>query len=79
MKSKTRSASEAARELGSIKTEKKSATSAANIAGANPLKPLADIPCTCGGGDSKKRSDHRGTCPKYRAIYYREKRNLPLD
>jgi hypothetical protein len=71
--------SEAARALGSIKTPKKSASSRQNIAGANPLKPLADIPCTCGGGESKVRADHRGTCAKWRAIRYREMRDLPLD
>ncbi len=70
--------SEAARALGSIKTAKKSASSRQNIAGANPLKALSEIPCNCEGGASTRRNDHRGTCPKYRAIRYREMRGLTL-
>jgi len=71
--------SEAARALGSIKTAKKSASSARNIAGVNPLKPLSAIPCTCDGGESKVRADHRGTCARWRAIRYREMRGLPIE
>jgi hypothetical protein len=71
--------SDAGRALGSIKTPKKAASSAANIAKANPLKSLAEIACKCDGGASNVRSDHRGHCPKYRAIRYRELKGLPLE
>jgi hypothetical protein len=71
--------SEAARLLGSIKTPKKTASSRRNVVKANPLKLLAEIPCNCAGGESKARKDHKGTCPKYRAIRYREMRGLPLS
>lgn len=78
MKNNAQSPSEAARALGSIKTAKKSESSRRNIAGANPPKPLAEIRCNCEGGASNQRGDHLGTCPKYRAIRYRERKGLPL-
>ena len=78
MKAKTSDPSAAARALGSIKTPKKTEASRRNIAGANPLKPLSEIACNCDGGASNRRADHRGTCPKYRAIRYREMRSIPI-
>jgi hypothetical protein len=76
--------SDAGRALGSIKTPKKTASSSENVKRATEArkaqrKTLKEIPCTCGGGDSVVRSDHAGTCPKWRAIHYREKKGLPLD
>ena len=65
-----------ARYLGSIKTPKKAAISAANgKLGGRPLKSLADIPCDCGG----EGLDHKSTCPRGRTIRRRRKEGLPLE
>ena len=76
--------SEAARALGSIRTAKKAASSSANLKRAHierqaQRRRLAEIPCTCSGGDSTNRRDHVGTCARYHAIRYRENRGLPLE
>lgn len=78
------SPSEAAAALGSIKTPRKSASSSANaqIAAAArraTRKPLSEIECTCGKGMTLDKKDHAGTCPRYQAIYYRERKGLPLE
>lgn len=58
--------------VGSIKTPKKSAASAANgKKGGRPIKPLAAIPCTCGRGDTLE--GHPTTCPRGLAIRRRMK------
>ena len=58
--------------VGSIKSPKKSAASAVNgRLGGRPLKPLTDIPCTCGRGDTLE--GHPTTCPRGLAIRRREK------
>jgi hypothetical protein len=80
----TVSASDAARALGSIKTARKSKSSAQNVKRAHDArsaqrKKLSDIPCTCSGGDSTTRTDHAGTCARYHAIRYREMRGLPME
>jgi hypothetical protein len=69
------STAEAAKTLGSIKTEKKAASSRENgRRGGRRIKPLAEIPCTCGGSDL----EHRSTCPRGKRIYVRRKTGLPL-
>jgi hypothetical protein len=78
------SPSEAAGALGSIRTERKSASSTQNIKHAQDARKakrlkLADVPCTCGKGWSLNRIEHAGTCKLYQAIYYRERKSLPLD
>jgi len=69
---------EAARLLGSIRSEKKAEAARRNGAlsnGRRPLKPLSEVRCTCGAGDSL---EHKGTCPRYKRIFYRRQKGLPL-
>ncbi len=80
MDSEAKKIREAMAIIGARKSEKKTAAALANGAATRwPRKPLAEIVCTCEGGASVKRADHRGTCAKWRAIRYREMRDLPLD
>lgn len=66
---------EYAREIGSIKTEKKAAASRENgKKGGGKLKPLESLPCNCDG----EGLNHRSTCRRGIAIRYRRKRGLPL-
>ena len=68
-------ASEAARALGSIRTEKKAAASRENgKLGRRPLKPLDTIACNCGG----EGLNHKSTCPRGRRIRQRKRTGLPL-
>lgn len=63
--------------IGSIKTPKKAASSAANgRLGGRPNKALADFPCTCGNGDALE--GHPTTCPRGRAIRRRQGKGQPL-
>ena len=76
-------ASDAASLLGSIKTPRKTAASVLNVRKAQAgrqakRKALADISCDCGAGSSVNNQDHKGTCPRYHAIRYRESKGLPL-
>ena len=65
---------EAARTLGSIRTEKKAAASRENgKKGGAVMKRLEDIPCICGEG-----VEHKSTCRRGQAIKYRTKKGLPL-
>jgi len=58
--------------IGSIKTPKKAAASAANgIKGGRPQKPLSEIPCTCGRGETLE--GHPTSCPRGLAIRRRAK------
>ena len=67
---------EAAKALGSIKTEKKAATSRENgKLGGRPMKALADIPCNCGG----EGLEHRSTCPRGRTIRQRQRKGLTVS
>ena len=69
------SPAEAARALGSIRTEKKARASRENgKKGGTQIKRLADIPCTCGG----EGLEHRSTCPRGIRIRVRRKKGLPL-
>jgi len=66
---------EFAQSLGSIRTEKKAASSRENgKQGGRPLKRLLDIVCNCDGEDLK----HLSTCPRGRTIRQRKKKGLPL-
>lgn len=69
-------ASAAGRALGSIKTPKKAEASRrnglmANGAGGRPLKPLAEIPCSCGAGEELE--GHKTYCLRGQAIRRRQK------
>lgn len=77
------SISEAARKMGSVKSEAKAKASRENATRPRPnarkprpnaLKKLADIKCTCSGSGL----DHRSYCPRGRAIRYRQARDLPM-
>lgn len=72
---------EAARLLGSARTERKRITSAQNIEKAQrtgrPILPLAAFACTCGHSDSLE--GHPTTCPRGRAIRRRRKAGKPLQ
>jgi hypothetical protein len=62
--------------LGRATSERKKMTSADNgKLGGRPLKPLKKIACNCGG----KGHDHKASCPRGRAIRYRQKHGLPLE
>lgn len=66
---------EAARALGSIRTEKKAASSRENgKKGGRPFLPLEAIPCNCGG----EGLNHKSTCQRGKAIRYRQRKGLPL-
>ena len=68
-------ASEAARTLGSIRTERKAVASRENgKKGGGQIKPLESLPCSCGG----EGLEHRSTCRRGVAIRYRRKKGLPL-
>ncbi len=76
--------SEAARLHGSIITPKKSASSSRNARLASAArraqrKPLSQISCTCDASGVLERRKHTGTCPMYHALYYRERKGLPLE
>lgn len=58
--------SETARALGSIRTPRKSASSAANLAKAHAAR--TPKPCTCG------QEPHRYTCPAAKREYQRKSR-----
>ncbi len=62
--------------IGSIKTPKKAQASRENgLKGGGQFKPLDEIPCTCGAGDSL---EHKSTCPRGRTIRRRRKLGQPL-
>ena len=72
-------ASEAARMLGSIRTERKAATSRENLKHVKnryrptPKDPL-ELPCTCGAGtQTEVGTNHKTTCPRGRLLYQRAK------
>ncbi|HLK56403.1 MAG TPA: hypothetical protein VKU00_07555 [Chthonomonadaceae bacterium] len=74
---------EAARLMGSANTERKRESSRQNVKKAmeafkqkHPLKPLSSFACTCGAGDSL---EHKYNCPRYKVIYQRKRRGLPLE
>lgn len=75
---------EAARLMGSIKTERKAASSRANgFKQGNPgspgrsRKPLSEIPCSCTAGDALE--GHKWDCMKGQAIKRRTKQGRDLQ
>jgi hypothetical protein len=75
---------EAARLLGSIITPKKTASSSRTVRHAIAArraqrKPLSQVHCGCGAAGALERSKHAGSCPMYHALYYRERKGLPLE
>lgn len=75
---------QAAALMGSARTPRKAASSAENgrLYGGKKVKPLAEIACTCGGGDVTLTEGgtpaHPTTCPRGRVIRYRLQKGLPL-
>ncbi len=68
-----RALSEIMRQRGSVRSEKKAASSAENgKLGVRPARPLSEIPCTCSAGDSL--TGHPSTCPRGLAIRRRRPR-----
>jgi hypothetical protein len=68
--------SEAARAMGSVKSERKAAASRENgKKGGGQIKPLEKIACNCGG----EGLEHKSTCPRGRVIRYRRKKGLALS
>jgi hypothetical protein len=69
---------EAARLMGSARTPAKAEAARRNAngpgrkanPGGRPLKPLAEIPCSCGAGDSM---EHKTYCLRGQAIRRRQK------
>ena len=62
--------------LGRMRSARKTATSKENgKKGGRRIKPLDDIPCSCG----VMVSEHKSTCYRGRAIKYRTKKGLPLS
>ncbi len=74
--------SEAARLMGSVKSEKKAAAARANAQKTyKPMKALAEIPCICetpAGDIGLPPFRHKSTCLRGRAIKYRTAKGLPL-
>ena len=74
--------SEAARLMGSVKSEKKAAAARANAQKTyKPMKALADIACECeraAGDVGLPPFKHKSTCLRGRAIKYRLQKGLPL-
>ena len=69
--------------LGKISSPRKQATSQANgKLGGRPARPLAEIPCTCGAGetvlDAAGKPAHKSTCPRGRILRLRLKEGKPL-
>ena len=74
--------SEAARLMGSVRSEKKTAAARANAQKTyKPMKALADISCICDppiGDIGQPPFKHKSTCLRGRAIKYRLAKGLPL-
>ena len=70
------SSTEAARALGSIKTEKKTAASRQNMAKAMEAARVArgTSACTCDRPGESDPMKHRGQCRRYQAEYRRRSR-----
>lgn len=72
--------SEAARQMGQVRSERKAAAARENgKLGGSGYKPLLDIPCNCGGGESFDLQAHKSTCLRYRAIKRRVDAEKPLQ
>jgi hypothetical protein len=76
MKKDKKALSEAARLMGSSRSEKKTAAVQQNgQLGGRPLKSLSEYKCTCGSTDG----NHKFRCAYGRAYKYRQEKNLPLE
>ena len=77
-------ASEAARALRAIPSEKRAQASRENgrnaaakgVLGGRPVKPLSEIECNCGAADVHL---HKPACLRGQAVKRRLARNLPLE
>ena len=73
---------EAARLMGSVKSDRKTAAARANAQKTfKPMKALADIPCICElpeGDAGRPPFQHKSTCLRGRAIKYRLAKGLAL-
>lgn len=71
-------ASQAARALRAIPSEKRTEASRMNgQAGGRPQKLLSEIDCSCEAGETME--GHKSTCKRGRAIKRREAKGLPLE
>lgn len=76
--------SEAARLLGSIRTEKKIAATAevgrryGNRDG-RPRKSLSEVECTCTAGPDAPHESHKSYCLRGQAVKRRQAKGLPLE
>jgi hypothetical protein len=70
--------SEAARIMGSIKSERKAKAARKNAERAGrPAKPLAEFHCNCGAGDTAF-TGHKSLCPRGRKIRRLQEQGKPL-
>jgi hypothetical protein len=60
-------------QIGSITSEKKTASARANAAKAHAARKrnVLDLPCICGAGDDLTPGAHPTTCPRGRLLYQR--------
>ena len=76
--------SQAAAMMGRARSEKKTAAAQNNAKKPRqrPVKPMAEIACTCSAGDVTINAEgkplHPTTCPRGRVIRYRLTKGLPL-
>jgi hypothetical protein len=79
MAQKRMTVDEAGRLGGSVRSERKAeaARQNAKLSEGRPRKPLSDIACNCGAGDTV--TGHKAVCLRGRAIKRREQKGQPLE